>query len=90
MSQTDFYSFPNRGTAGNSKVLSGKLPAASVDTGENNKESMFVWLGLLLNKLRRDSGFSLESKILLFYSFLMKPFLPEREENCLFPKWTFS
>lgn len=62
------------------------LPAASADTGENNKERMFVWLGLLLNKLSKDSGFSLQSTILPFYSFLMKPFLPEREENCLFPK----
>lgn len=51
---------------------------------------MFVWLGLLLNNSRRDSSFSLESTILPFYCFLMKPFLPEREENCLFPKWTLS
>lgn len=66
------------------------VPAASVGTGESNKDSVFVWLGLLLNKSRRDFGFSSESTILPFYAFLMKLFLPEREENCLSPKWAFS
>lgn len=39
---------------------------------------MFVWLGLLFNS-RRDSSFSLESTILPFNCFLMKPFFPERQ-----------
>lgn len=47
----NFFSFLNQSTAGNSEVPLGTLPAASVGTGEDNKEITSLWLGLLLDKI---------------------------------------